>query len=390
MSCLVTAKVEKLLLEGPLDAICSATVIYQTMNRNDLLPYEEVIKIVESAVKSSLKRIRDFQRKESVMEVLTEMKSGYKSILGLNKIKVLDTNKESTPDTTEEEIKKNIEMLNEKLKHPLGDDDGPLYSALKKTVENIEPCNKMKCTPPKLVVKKCEDFLENFEVLSTHKIVENAKHDNKWKEDDSDLLKITGRILDVLGEIWSSPIYATSTSRNKQSEGTYITDVIVPLLRASLANLPNGYICTSIAERQSIASKIRKNKGIDGERIGKKPDIMGIMKQDTNDIELIYVESSRITCSEKKKDDYDTGRNVMIVNKSLITQALLENPPRNTSQSTTVSTPDNSIIKYTKPSCPDVECLIDVESTLVRCHLDSHNVCVTSNRHLFDVISMFT
>ncbi|PKC53482.1 hypothetical protein RhiirA1_543184 [Rhizophagus irregularis] len=209
------------------------------------------------------------------------MKSGYKSILGLNKIKVLDTNKESTPDTTEEEIKKNIEMLNEKLKHPLGDDDGPLYSALKKTVENIvlsdltwrdpvanmvlsdnsyivtglhrklkpifmEPCNKMKCTPPKLVVKKCEDFLENFEVLSTHKIVENAKHDNKWKEDDSDLLKITGRILDVLGEIWSSPIYATSTSRNKQSEGTYITDVIVPLLRASLANLPNGYICTSI------------------------------------------------------------------------------------------------------------------------------------------------
>ncbi|GET67315.1 hypothetical protein GLOIN_2v1632380 [Rhizophagus irregularis DAOM 181602=DAOM 197198] len=73
MSCLVTAKVEKLLLEGPLDAICSATtVIYQTMNRNDLLPYEEVIKIVESAVKSSLKRIRDFQRKESVMEVLTE------------------------------------------------------------------------------------------------------------------------------------------------------------------------------------------------------------------------------------------------------------------------------------------------------------------------------
>ncbi|GET67257.1 hypothetical protein GLOIN_2v1776328 [Rhizophagus irregularis DAOM 181602=DAOM 197198] len=432
MSCLVTAKVEKLLLEGPLDAICSATVIYQTMNRNDLLPYEEVIKIVESAVKSSLKRIRDFQRKESVMEVLTEMKSGYKSILGLNKIKVLDTNKESTPDTTEEEIKKNIEMLNEKLKHPLGDDDGPLYSALKKTVENIvlsdltwrdpvanmvlsdnsyivtglhrklkpifmEPCNKMKCTPPKLVVKKCEDFLENFEVLSTHKIVENAKHDNKWKEDDSDLLKITGRILDVLGEIWSSPIYATSTSRNKQSEGTYITDVIVPLLRASLANLPNGYICTSIAERQSIASKIRKNKGIDGERIGKKPDIMGIMKQDTNDIELIYVESSRITCSEKKKDDYDTGRNVMIVNKSLITQALLENPPRNTSQSTTVSTPDNSmyynsnsVIKYTKPSCPDVECLIDVESTLVRCHLDSHNVCVTSNRHLFDVISMFT
>ncbi|UZO29336.1 uncharacterized protein OCT59_022815 [Rhizophagus irregularis] len=454
MSCLVTAKVEKLLLEGPLDAICSATVIYQTMNRNDLLPYEEVIKIVESAVKSSLKRIRDFQRKESVMEVLTEVivlvvaaegwgmpAQGRAMLLGTNPLDVEGfcsplANKESTPDTTEEEIKKNIEMLNEKLKHPLGDDDGPLYSALKKTVENIvlsdltwrDPVANMVLSDNSYIVtglhRKLKpifmDFLENFEVLSTHKIVENAKHDNKWKEDDSDLLKITGRILDVLGEIWSSPIYATSTSRNKQSEGTYITDVIVPLLRASLANLPNGYICTSIAERQSIASKIRKNKGIDGERIGKKPDIMGIMKQDTNDIELIYVESSRITCSEKKKDDYDVKlwremidgtsainalcrpaghefgvvgiqiagldmrlnvlvkdlggipryfhldhaeipisphltntkslirvllnlRNVMIVNKSLITQALLENPPRNTSQSTTVSTPDNSM-----------------------------------------------
>lgn len=51
---------------------------------------------------------------------------------------------------------------------------------------------------PKLVVKKCEDFLENFEVLFTHKIVKNAKYDNTWKEDDSDLLKITGQILDIL------------------------------------------------------------------------------------------------------------------------------------------------------------------------------------------------
>ncbi|UZO03971.1 uncharacterized protein OCT59_024370 [Rhizophagus irregularis] len=429
MSCLVTAKVEKLLLEGPLDAICSATVIYQTMNRNDLLPYEEVIKIVESAVKSSLKRIRDFQRKESVMEVLTEVggcRPRRAMLLGTNPLDVEGfcsplANKESTPDTTEEEIKKNIEMLNEKLKHPLGDDDGPLYSALKKTVENIvlsdltwrdpvanmvlsdnsyivtglhrklkpifmEPCNKMKCTPPKLVVKKCEDFLENFEVLSTHKIVENAKHDNKWKEDDSDLLKITGRILDVLGEIWSSPIYATSTSRNKQSEGTYITDVIVPLLRASLANLPNGYICTSIAERQSIASKIRKNKGIDGERIddydvklwremidgtsainalcrpvGNEFGVVGIqiagldmrlnvLVKDLGGIpRYFHLDHAEIPISPHLTNTKSlirvllNLRNVMIVNKSLITQALLENPPRNTSQSTTVSTPDNSM-----------------------------------------------
>jgi len=41
-------------------------------------------------------------------------------------------------------------------------------------------------------------------------------------------------------------------------------------------------------------------------------------------------------------------RNVMIVNKSLITQALREKPPRNTSQSSTVNTPPNNFMYYTK------------------------------------------
>ncbi|CAG8582438.1 9772_t:CDS:2 [Ambispora gerdemannii] len=42
---------------------------------------------------------------------------------------------------------------------------------------------------------------------------------------------------------------------------TYITDVIMPLLRASLSDLPNEYICLSTAERQSLASKARRNGG---------------------------------------------------------------------------------------------------------------------------------
>ncbi len=47
----------------------------------------------------------------------------------------------------------------------------------------------------------------------------------------------------------------TSTSRSEQSEGIYVADVIIPLLQASLSGLPNGSICLSIAERQSLASK---------------------------------------------------------------------------------------------------------------------------------------
>ncbi|CAH1768333.1 12323_t:CDS:2 [Entrophospora sp. SA101] len=77
-------------------------------------------------------------------------------------------------------------------------------------------------------------------------------------ESESELIKITERILNVLGEVWSNLTFATSTSRNQQSEGTYITDVVVPLLRAGLGNLPNGYICLSTAERQSLATRLEE------------------------------------------------------------------------------------------------------------------------------------
>ncbi|GBB87017.1 hypothetical protein RclHR1_13470013, partial [Rhizophagus clarus] len=59
------------------------------------------------------------------------------------------------------------------------------------------------------------------------------------------------------------------------------------------------------AERQSLASKTRRNQGVIEELMGKKPDVMGLIKQDDKIFELIYTESSRIICSETKKDDDD-------------------------------------------------------------------------------------
>ncbi len=37
--------------------------------------------------------------------------------------------------------------------------------------------------------------------------------------------------------------------------------------------------------------------------MGKKPDIMGLLKQDKKIIKLLYIESSRIVCSNSKKSD---------------------------------------------------------------------------------------
>jgi hypothetical protein len=95
----------------------------------------------------------------------------------------------------------------------------------------------------------------------------------------------------------------SSILRGEQSEGTYISDIILPLLRSALRGLLNGNICLSTAERQSIASKARRNAGVAEERMGKKPDIMGIMKQAEKILELVYVESSCIICTKSKKKD---------------------------------------------------------------------------------------
>ena len=54
----------------------------------------------------------------------------------------------------------------------------------------------------------------------------------------------------------------SSASLSEQSEGTYISDIIMPLLRSCWGNLLNGDICLSTAERQSIASKARRNAGV--------------------------------------------------------------------------------------------------------------------------------
>ena len=89
----------------------------------------------------------------------------------------------------------------------------------------------------------------------------NIFHDKRWKEDKSTIIIITEYILGTLlgnfymvlhisntflilnaqthvfhisGEIWNNPTFMTSISCIEQSEGTYITDVIIPLLHTSI------------------------------------------------------------------------------------------------------------------------------------------------------------
>ena len=110
------------------------------------------------------------------------------------------------------------------------------------------------------------------------------------------LFEITFNIIFYRRDVWKNPAFGPKLVK-PQSEGTYMTDVIVPMIRASLKDLPigkSGYIST--AERQSIASKDRRG-------VGKRSDVMFIASCNNRSYELIYGESSRIICDEQKKEN---------------------------------------------------------------------------------------
>jgi len=74
--------------------------------------------------------------------------------------------------------------------------------------------------------------------------------------------------------------------------------VILPAIRATLQDLPLGQSSfISSFEKQSHASADRRG------RSGQKPDIMLTMKHHEKNYELLYVECSRLFCSDQKDQD---------------------------------------------------------------------------------------
>ncbi len=68
---------------------------------------------------------------------------------------------------------------------------------------------------------------------------QKLSHNGEWKESDEELAKVTSRILDSLNDSWNNPAFSSEFVKS-QNEGTYMTNVIVPAIRATLKGLPLG------------------------------------------------------------------------------------------------------------------------------------------------------
>jgi hypothetical protein len=69
----LVSKIENVLLTGPLDAVCGASVVYLAMNGNNLDKYEDVRTLADSAVNSALTKITDMERRMKILEILAEL-----------------------------------------------------------------------------------------------------------------------------------------------------------------------------------------------------------------------------------------------------------------------------------------------------------------------------
>ncbi|CAG8523019.1 10310_t:CDS:2, partial [Dentiscutata heterogama] len=220
----------------------------------------------------------------------------------------------------------------------------------------LEPREKMKCKLPDLVSLKCNESANNFHKISILDEFKDISHNGLWKEEESDLGKITERILSTPGNVWNNPAFETSMSPERQS-------------LASKARRNDGIECSCVfcsatkkeeddiklwrelldgsSYINSACRPIHNQFGVVGIQVAGERIYLNVLMNDTNEIPRYFHLDIPLTSDMSWRVEplirlLLTLRNIIIVNKSLLTQALeqaISHPPRNAHTSPTVSSP---------------------------------------------------
>ncbi|CAJ0644342.1 5009_t:CDS:2 [Entrophospora sp. SA101] len=154
-----------------------------------------------------------------------------------------------------------------------------------------------------LIKRVCSKFIANRDkIRHPYKFVvmtsEVLTHDH-WVEQEDDRKQVASDITDVLLQKLKSNVLHRVTYG---SESAFV-EIMAQLIEASLYKLPIEYdVEVTRSERQSMASKNHKVQENIGKR-GDKPDLMirAFFRQKQN--EIVYVESGKWECDDKKIHD---------------------------------------------------------------------------------------
>ncbi|CAB4480539.1 unnamed protein product [Rhizophagus irregularis] len=294
--------------------LMAGSVIYQGLDENPWISKDELRGVVEKAV-NLIKNSHgiDFERSGKLIQIIPQFDIAFDCISNLQDVGVIKTNKEKP--LTSEQIKHNINKLKGKLaagtsklcqelvvilngltiseltwKIPLASqvisDDSLLVAQLSKKQKKkfMKPVEEMvPPTIPQGVTEECVKFVTNFMPRSIPRLQEGLTHDGNWKECGNKLNEVTLKILDTLKSVWCNPAFGPEFVET-MNEGTYVNNVVVSAIRATLFDNPFGeHAFITTFERQSIASSDRRGDG----RTGRRPDIMLVSKESDKLYELI-------------------------------------------------------------------------------------------------------
>jgi len=127
------------------------------------------------------------------------------------------------------------------LANQIIDDSSDLVNGLSSPMKKkfLKPARQM--VPPNLPIirEMCREFVTGFDRHQTEDIPRLLKHDVSWKESVEILKEVTKEILNTVKDIWNNPAFGPNFV-DSLNEGTYVSNVVVPLIRATLKNLPFG------------------------------------------------------------------------------------------------------------------------------------------------------
>ncbi|CAB5197922.1 unnamed protein product [Rhizophagus irregularis] len=330
MSSELYSKIYNFLVTANQEHITAISVIYQGIEEDPWISQNDLRRVVDQAIGfASNLYTEEPSRQLKLLRILPQFEIAFEGVCSLRDIGAVKTNKERPLNS--DEIKKNINELKAKLKKntttpinqhlyfgidnvniselswmdPLASqvisDESEIVKKLPGQFKHtfMKPVRQMvPLSLPSAVKRKCNEFvatfIENREIDLSRKLI----HDGTWKETENELAIIAERILDTF-DSWNNPAFGANFVESL-NEGTYVTNVIVPAIRATLKNLPLGKSTfVSSSERQSSASADRKGDG----RSGRRPDVMIVMKHNGKNYELLFTECSRLSCTAQKERD---------------------------------------------------------------------------------------
>ncbi|RIA79635.1 hypothetical protein C1645_840237 [Glomus cerebriforme] len=92
---------------------------------------------------------------------------------------------------------------------------------------------------PSTIQKECNRFVSNFLTQNAPTLTYDLHHTREWIEEEDKLVEVIIKILKTLENIWSNPAFHPEFSESL-NEGTYVNNIVAPLIHAVLYDNPFG------------------------------------------------------------------------------------------------------------------------------------------------------